>query len=72
MSIYYFTFGLKYASEKHPSGLPAHPDGYVVVNAEDEFFARETMRHYYGNHWAEVYEEKPESDTYPMGELFSL
>jgi len=72
MPTYYFTFGQKYRHEKHPSGRPAHPDGYIAVFAEDEPAARRRMHATYGRYWAFCYENKPDSSMYPKGEIGSV
>jgi hypothetical protein len=69
------TFGMRYAHEPHPkAGLldfTPTPDGYVVIEAEDEFTARMAAFAFLGKAWAFIYAEPFEdwSDRFPRGEL---
>ena len=53
----------------HPYGREVHPDGYVVIEAEDESQARAAAFHIYGQKWSFIYSEKPEERFVPKGEL---
>ncbi len=58
---YYLTFGQKYRREEHPSGKHVHPDGYVVIVAEDYHAARDIVEQLYGRHWADLRQRSPRS-----------
>ncbi len=70
MKIFYITFGQKYRDEEHPLG--GHPDGFAVVHAETYGIARDLTFAAIGIKWSGIYEEKPNPEWYPMGELFTI
>lgn len=45
---YYFTFGSKYLTEKHPNYPKANPYGYVVIKAKDYLPARKKAEEVFG------------------------
>ncbi len=70
---YYLTFGQKYRREEHPSGKHVHPDGYVVIVAEDYHAARDIVEQLYGRHWADLQtEETFDATYYPRCKLLEI
>lgn len=80
LPVFYVTFGARYAREPHPKWALAHPDGYLVLEAEDEPFAREAAWKLCGQHWAFIYTQEQmfadvrhggltADDLFPRGEL---
>lgn len=68
MNTYYFTFGMEYAQDSHPSGLYVHPNGWVEVKANSEFDARVIMVKTYSNKWAFCYKEDEfDKSFFPLG-----
>lgn len=73
------TFGQKYRRETHPTFAKAHPDGWVVVVADDDMQARLEVIHRIGREWAFLYSSAefealtrpvaPLRQLYPRGEL---
>lgn len=71
------TFGQRYRRERHPSFADAHPDGWVVIVADDEWQARDTAMRLFGEQWAFLYSEgeffrlqsAPLRQLYPRGEI---
>lgn len=53
-NVFYVTFGVKYRTEEHPTGM--HPDGYAVIIAKDEDSARAFAWELWGAHWAFIYD----------------
>lgn len=60
------TFGQRYRTEDHPTFLPAHPDGYVVIDVPDDRYAhaeaggnevaaREAAFALLGSQWSHLY-----------------
>jgi len=72
MSLFYFTFGQRYASESHPKG--GHPDGWFTIEAESWAKARNAMIDICGSKWAAQYDDEnpPDIKTFPRGELRKL
>lgn len=68
-NLFYFTFGQKYRHQPHPRSGPAHPDGWVTVEADDANAARVDMFRHYGPFWAMQYDQEPSRQTFPRGEL---
>ena len=69
---FHFTFGQKYRHEPHPRG-PAHPDGWVTVEADNVEDAVQIMSEHYGDMWASCYTEHSfNPDLFPRGELVRL
>lgn len=77
MKKFYLTFGANYAYEKHPSGAHVHPDGYVVITAEDYDIARDVVTQLYGVYWSDLYSAKSFDLTdmarlFPRGSLLNI
>lgn len=70
MPTYYFTFGQKYRTQKHPRG--AHPDGWWEIEAPDEMLARTAMIQECGLRWAFCYRLPPPKSLHPRGCLKRL
>lgn len=68
MTEFYITFGGQYRHEPHPAGDWAHPDGYLVVVAEDYSTARRRVFELLGGRFAFMYEERPAAEWFPLGE----
>jgi hypothetical protein len=69
--IFYLTVGQIYRREEHPCGW--HPDGYVVVEAEDYREARDKVWAVAGGKWCFLYEEsKFDFSFHPRGEIGRL
>jgi len=67
---FYVTFGVKYRHEKHEHWPDAHPDGWLLVQAEDEPAAWALVRKYIDNVYAFTYsEDRFERKWHPLGEL---
>lgn len=77
--VFYVTFGQRYRNEAHPRFALAHPEGWVVLEAEDEAFAREGAWILFHQHWAFIYDAeqwaepsvsgKTNEELWPRGEL---
>lgn len=72
MAEFMLTFGQKYAREPHPLYPAAHPDGYVVIEADDYDAARLAVANTFAIYWCDLY--TPETwqlyvDYFPRGEL---
>ena len=73
MPTYYVTFGQKYRHETHPRFAKAHPDGYVMIEADDFESARQLAFENLGPYWANIYDEDDfTKDLYPKGVLAHL
>lgn len=78
MPNFYVTFGQKYRHEPHPMFKDAHPEGWVRVEAVDEYEARNLIASCIGPVWSFIYDERrfnPEAAKmrwYPKGELASI
>lgn len=55
MPRFFLTIGVQYSHEPHPLGI--HPDGYVVVEADDELKGREMVFDLMGTKWSMLYDE---------------
>jgi hypothetical protein len=74
---WYLTFGQRYAREEHPTFPKAHPDGYVVIEADLYEDARGKAIEEVGLFWADLYSEEDffsEDDLFgdtmfPLGEI---
>lgn len=55
MANFYLTIGVQYSHEPHP--LDLHPDGYVVVEADDEPEGRRAVFELMGDKWSMLYDE---------------
>lgn len=72
MKKFYVTFGQKYREEPHPThGELIHPDGYVVIHAEDYGKARRIAFTAFGDAWASCYHDLI-TDYFPRGVLFEI
>jgi hypothetical protein len=76
MEKFAFTFGQKYRYYQHPTFSLAHPDGYVVVEAENKQDAIDFIFNKIGERWAFCYDMLNPlwweiSLFFPQGELVS-
>lgn len=69
MSLYYVTFGQKYAHEDHPRIPTAHPDGWLTIEAPDEETARDKAFELTDGAFAFMYDKQPDILVYPRGEV---
>lgn len=72
MKKFYVTFGQKYRREAHPLQPWVHPDGWLLVCADDEDTARAAAVSCVGQFFSNIYthaEFKGDRDLYPKGEL---
>jgi hypothetical protein len=72
MTEFAVTFGQKYARDRHPSFPGAHPDGYVIIVADDFQAARACAIAHFGVFWCDLYgPDTWESSRryFPAGEL---
>lgn len=70
---FYVTLGQQYATHQHPFLANAHPDGYVVIDAEDANKARQIAFARLGSCWAFLYAEGDfDAAMYPRGPLLTL
>lgn len=71
MKRYYLTFGSRYKHEEHPvlGYFPDLADGYITIEAEDYTQAREKVFEVIGQSWAFLYNIKPDSYFFPLGEI---
>lgn len=73
MNNYYVTFGQQYRREPHPKVEYAHPDGWLLIEAEDIKTAREKAFNELGDAWAFIYVEGGWDRSYfPLGELHRI
>lgn len=82
MANWYLTIGVQYSHEPHP--LDIHPDGYVVVEADDELKGREMVFELMGTKWSMLYDEDEffsevytyeglrTADYFPRGQLGTI
>jgi hypothetical protein len=69
--IFYVTFGVEYRTRAHPLGF--HPDGYVIIVADDVEQARGEAWSIFGTTWSMLYDHwdldlgRFSVDTYPQG-----
>jgi hypothetical protein len=68
---FYFTFGQKYADEKHPKYPNAHPNGWVRVEANSYAEARSfAVYSLFGEYFSNQYtEENWKPEFFPAGEI---
>lgn len=67
---FYVTFGRRYAREEHPVLPGAHPDGWLLVHADNEEAARRLVVAKLGIRWAFIYGEKTwDAEQFPRGEV---
>jgi hypothetical protein len=72
MSDYMLTFGIRYATEPHPTFSTAHPDGWVTIEAPNEQYARKLAHWIFGPAWAFLYSEstfEQSKHLFPRGEI---
>jgi hypothetical protein len=77
MAKFFLTFGQRYAREPHPTFPKAHPDGYVVIEADLYEDAREKACEVVGLHWSDLYRQDEWfrlgdvtlESMFPLGEL---
>jgi hypothetical protein len=76
--VFRITFGQRYRSETHPAGDWIHPDGYVVIVADNELAARRKADKVFGPEgWSMIYDHldvergrfNPENKHYKDGVL---
>ena len=79
MEEFYFTFGVQYRTNPHPSvvdGVRPDPDGWWTIVAPDEDAARAKMNELVGERWAFCYQASLDSfgklDYYPKGEMLRI
>lgn len=64
------TFGLEYRHRPHPEWAPAHPDGWLAIEAPDEASARLVALRLAGRRWDGIYPVADFRPDDPMWELF--
>jgi hypothetical protein len=69
---FYVTFGSQYAHEPHPTFRDGHPDGYLVVEADDVRAAHAAATVFLGHRWSRLYQEPPAPVYAPYGEVGRL
>lgn len=72
MAEYRVTFGVKYATEPHPTFSTAHPDGWVTIEAPTEEYARKIAMFIFTDKWAFIYPATSDyfwAAQYPRGEI---
>lgn len=71
---FYVTFGVQYGhgvnQERHPQEMTGN--GYAVIEAPDEFTARQMAIAVFIQRWSFIYPEKPEDQYVPEGELLRI
>jgi len=64
------TFGQKYRSERHPIWDKAHPDGYVIIQANTVEEARAKAFETFDKYWAFIYKKRDfNPERFPKGIL---
>jgi hypothetical protein len=71
MPDFYVTIGIKYR-DGHPLMPELTPQGYLVVEAEDEMAARRRVFDRIGRAWAFIYDTPPDPAHHPAGEQARL
>ena len=69
---WFVTFGQRYAHETHPRFPEAHPDGWLVVEADDYDDAREITHGVLGPAWVfivDLDDFDASRSLYPRGEI---
>ena len=72
MTVFYLTFGDKYAREPHPvlGARPDLPNGWLTVTAPTMGEARAKVADLIGDAWCDVYDpDDMRTDYYPAGNL---
>lgn len=73
MQEFFVTFGQQYAQEPHPVLAEAHPDGWLVVEAESWEEARAVIVKAFDTRWSNLYEKadfmQDAARLYPRGEI---
>jgi hypothetical protein len=73
MQEFFVTFGQRYAQEPHPVLADAHPDGWLVIEAESWDEARAAVATALGTSWSNLYEKtdfmQDAARLYPRGEI---
>ena len=73
MNSYYVTFGNKYRTEPHPSGIVVNPDGYVTIRAESTNDAYSIALKHFGFNWGAMHYNKETVDKpFPVGSFLEL
>lgn len=76
--VFRITFGQRYRTETHPAGEWIHPDGYVIIVADDEQIARDKADAVFGKEgWSMIYDDldvlkgrfNPKNEHYKHGVL---
>lgn len=82
MANFYLTIGVQYSYQPHP--LKIHPDGYVVVEADNELEGRRAVFELIGAQWSmlhteeeffsdhHLFEGKRTCDFFPAGRLGTI
>lgn len=65
----YYTFGVQYAREQHPTLPYVHPDGYLTVVAPTAAMCRKVAFMVTDGAFAFDYIEPPDPKHFPRGEL---
>jgi hypothetical protein len=69
--VFYVTFGVQYRTHPHPLGM--HPDGYVIIVADNEEDARTEAWSLFGTTWSMIYDhydldaQRFKVTTHPQG-----
>ena len=70
---FFVTFGQRYAREQHPTIDQAHPDGWLVIEAESWDDARAVAERELGTNWSHLHTKedffKDAEQLYPRGEI---
>ena len=70
MQTFYVTMGVQYRNENHPdlTFAQANPDGYLIVRAVNERYARDILGAVIGNRYAFLYTEAEfDPSWHPLG-----
>lgn len=70
---YFVTFGQRYAQAQHPTIEKAHPDGWLVIEADSYEAARAVAARELGTSWSNLHDKddfmKDAERLYPRGEI---
>lgn len=70
---FFVTFGQRYAREQHPTIEQAHPDGWLVIEADSWEEARAVAARELGTSWSDLVSKddfmKDAERLYPKGEI---
>jgi hypothetical protein len=72
---FYVTFGVQYAHEKHPVIKDIHPDGVLLVEADDYLAARRLVQALLGRSWSMLDSEEDMEESwhhFPRGVTHKL